>query len=86
MRAGTSEITVHAPPIRSIDLEPLGGGVTVSLEVGPVALTCNQLEPRPVGGIVAPVNKLDLLAPYLALIGLIAVVSTVAVIRRRREA
>jgi hypothetical protein len=39
--------------------------------------------PRPVGGILTPANKLSILSPYLALIGLAAVVA-VAVKKRRR--
>ncbi|MGB6681243.1 MAG: hypothetical protein WBF08_07985, partial [Candidatus Bathyarchaeia archaeon] len=38
-----------------------------------------------VGGVVAPVNKLMILAPYLVLAGLIAVVSTVYVIKKRKD-
>jgi len=38
-----------------------------------------------VGGVVSPVDKLAVLTPYLALIGLIAVVSAFYVIRRRRD-
>ena len=41
--------------------------------------------PRPVGGVLTPVNKLDLLAPYLALICLIGTVTTVFAMRRRRK-
>lgn len=55
------------------------------MEVGPVILTCNQQEPRPVVGVVSAVNKLDLLAPYIALAGLIAAVTMVVVARRRRD-
>lgn len=43
-----------------------------------------ELEGLTVGGIVSPINKLVVLTPYLALAGLIAVVSTVFVIRRRK--
>ena len=39
----------------------------------------------PVGGIVMPVDKLAVLTPYLALAGLIAAVSTVYVMRRRKD-
>jgi len=42
--------------------------------------------PRPVGGVLAPVNKLAMLTPYLALAGLIAVLFTVTVVRKRRNA
>jgi len=41
--------------------------------------------PRPVGGIVTPVNKLELLTPYLALAGLLIAVSVVVSIRRRKD-
>jgi hypothetical protein len=37
-----------------------------------------------VGGVVLPTNKLTLVTPYLALAGLIVVVSTVVVVRRRQ--
>ncbi len=39
----------------------------------------------PVGGVASPVNKLELIAPYLALAGLIVAVSTIFVIKRRRD-
>ena len=41
---------------------------------------------RPVGGLVMPTNKLEILTPYLALAGLVAVLSTVAVVRKRSRA
>ena len=39
----------------------------------------------PVGGVTSPINKLEILAPYLALAGLIAVVSIVYIIKRRKD-
>jgi hypothetical protein len=39
----------------------------------------------PVGGVVTPTNKLAILTPYIALAGLIAVVSAVYVIKRRKD-
>lgn len=39
---------------------------------------------RPVAGVVVPVNKLAVLAPYLALAGLVAVVSAIIVARRKK--
>jgi len=40
----------------------------------------------PVGGLVAPVNKFAILAPYLALVGLVGVVTaTAAVLRKKRR-
>jgi len=41
--------------------------------------------PRPVAGIIIPTNKLEILTPYLALAGLIAVVSVVVVVKRRNR-
>jgi hypothetical protein len=42
-------------------------------------------EPTPVGGLTIPVNDLRILTPYLVLAGLIIVVSTVYVIKKRRD-
>jgi hypothetical protein len=39
----------------------------------------------PVGGVVMPTNTLAITAPYLALAGLIAVVSAVVVVKRNRD-
>lgn len=44
----------------------------------------SQIEPRPVGGLLMPVNKLEILAPYLALVGLAAALSAVVAVKRRR--
>ncbi|MFC1507346.1 hypothetical protein ACFLQ6_09810 [Thermoproteota archaeon] len=38
-----------------------------------------------VGGVPAPTNKLEILTPYIVLAGLIAAVSTVYVINRRKD-
>jgi len=38
---------------------------------------------NPVGGLVMPTNKLEVLAPYLALAGLIAAIPTVVAVRKR---
>ena len=40
---------------------------------------------QPVGGVVMPANTLAITAPYLALAGLIAVVSAVVMVKRRRD-
>jgi len=42
--------------------------------------------PRPVGGVLTPVNKLDLLAPYLALICLVGAVTIAVAAERKRRA
>lgn len=39
---------------------------------------------KPVGGVLMPTNKLEILTPYIALVGLVAAVSAVVVVRKRR--
>jgi len=39
---------------------------------------------NPVGGIVMPTSKLEIVAPFAALAGLIAAVSAVVVVKKRR--
>jgi hypothetical protein len=48
-------------------------------------VTLNQIEPAPVAGITSPINKLAILTPYIALAGLIAVVSAVYVFKRGKD-
>ena len=45
----------------------------------------NQYEPSTVGGITSPINKLEIIAPYIALAGLIIAVSAVYVIKKRKD-
>jgi len=40
---------------------------------------------RPVGGVVMPTNKSEILTPYLALVSLVAAVSAVVAVKRRRD-
>jgi hypothetical protein len=40
---------------------------------------------NPVGGVLMPTSKLEILTPYLALAGLIAAVSAVVVVKKRRD-
>jgi hypothetical protein len=39
----------------------------------------------PVGGVVMPTNKLDMVAPFAALAGLIVAVSAVVIVKRRKD-
>jgi hypothetical protein len=41
-------------------------------------------EPAPVGGVVVPKNSLEILTPYIALAGLVAAISTILVIKKRK--
>ncbi len=56
----------------------------VKIPLDPAASTVNQL-PNPVGGVVMPTNTLSILAPYLALAGLVIAVSAVVLVKRRRD-
>ena len=47
-------------------------------------LTTNQFY-NPVGGIITPINRIGILAPYLTLAGLIITLSTVYVIKRSKD-
>jgi len=76
---GNSALEFNPPDLlvdsgmNEIPHESIGGSVT-------------QYVQRPVGGVLVPVNKLSILAPYLALIGLVGAVATVIGLRRKREA
>ncbi|MFC1506985.1 hypothetical protein ACFLQ6_07940 [Thermoproteota archaeon] len=71
---------------------PSGGSGAVG-PIGPLSIDRTLLkaavtqtpEPPPVGGIVTPTNKLAILTPYIALAGLIIAVSTVYIIKRRKD-
>ena len=49
------------------------------------ALLLRYYDPPPVGGYYSPVNKIAILAPYLALISLTGVFSTILAIRKWRK-
>ena len=51
----------------------------------PVLTAIYQREATAVGGISTPANKLYILTPYIALAGLIAAVSTIIIIKKRKE-
>ena len=59
------------------------------LTSNPFAIYCNQRQPtplsNPVGGVILPTSKLEIVAPFAALAGLIVAVSAVVVVKRRRD-
>ncbi|MEM3004790.1 MAG: hypothetical protein QXK96_05790, partial [Candidatus Bathyarchaeia archaeon] len=63
-------------------VDPIGDGTGKKI-LDPVLVPVSQVQPAPVGGVSVPVNKLSIVAPYLALVGLVAVVSAVIVVRKR---
>ena len=70
-------------PINVIDaIYTDGSGANQTLNVLKAAV--NQIT-HPVGGVASPVNKAEIIAPYIALAGLIAAVSTVYIIKKRRD-
>jgi len=78
---GTSKITVSSPMLGTIWL--WDGEVQLPTYPEPFEIACNQV--RPVGGVLMPVNKLEILAPYLALIGLVGAVTVAVAVTRRRK-
>ncbi len=78
--------------------EPPGKGATTPILIGPITFVASvtglredvnnnfgNAVPRPVGGYLTSVSKLAVLTPYLALVGLVGVASTVFAIRRRHK-
>jgi len=80
-------VTAESPFEDSIDLVTLVGEQPAPpYAPDPIQLRCNQRVPRPVGGVVTPVNMLAVLSPYLALIGLVGAVTVAVAAARRRKA
>jgi hypothetical protein len=80
LRAGPAPITFSS----QLSIQDLSG--TPNFVFYPeITVIIDQVEPAPVGGVASPINKLEILAPYLALAGLIIAVSTIYVIKRRKD-
>ena len=71
---GTSEIYFDGASVFIVQLP--------YIELDP--FTCTVHQTRAVGGVLTPTNKLDVLAPYLALIGLVGAVTAAVAIRKRK--
>jgi hypothetical protein len=88
---GTSEITVESSSLGSIwiwDGDPLG--IPYATHPEPFGIICSQLRPFPpgstvVGGVTIPTDKVSILMPYLALVGLLGLMVTVLVTRKRSK-
>jgi hypothetical protein len=74
--SGISEIRIEESRI---------DGAAAGIAWNAIDLEVNQIESAPVGGVATSINKLEILVPYLALAGLIAVVSTVYVIKKCKD-
>ncbi|OGD53733.1 hypothetical protein A3K80_06895 [Candidatus Bathyarchaeota archaeon RBG_13_38_9] len=64
-------------------IEITDGDAIFDVEPEPFEMDVHQI--FPVGGLVSPTNKLAILTPYIALAGLIATISAVYVIKRRKD-
>lgn len=71
---GTSEIKIEESYIE---------GQTAGISYNAIDLEVNQV--ATVGGISTPIKRLEILAPYITLVGLIIAVSTIYVIKKRKE-
>ncbi len=78
LRPGPSAINVDG----FLTVQELPEGEESTDILDDIDVTVNQF--LPVGGVTTPVNKIGVLTTYLALPGLIAVVSVVYVIKRRK--
>ena len=79
LNPGTGCVVVTINGTTDPDLDYLTGG--------PFAGGYTLPPPEPVGGIIVPVNRLGLLAPWMGLAGLAALAAlTVALLRKRRRA
>ena len=76
---GPSTISIDG----GLELRELPDGSTFGGPVDPIEVTINQI--ASVGGVTTPVNKTEILTPYIALAGLIAAISTVYVIKKRKK-
>jgi hypothetical protein len=82
LREGPALITVGSLTDLTIYLENSVGSI-FSSDPEPFEVTVNQVEPAPVGGISTPINKLEILTPYIALAGLIIAVSAIVIKKRK---
>ena len=78
---GTGTILLTSPSPGTVLL--YNGLTPYDTKPAPFQVTVHQYT-RAVGGVVVPVNKLAVLSPYLALIGLVGAVTVAVAIRRRK--
>ena len=83
INAGSSSINLENTAISYLETSPIDhtavdGTVTQNPSPDPPSH-------HPVGGIYAPMNKLNILVPYVALIGLFGVLSTILINRKWRK-
>jgi hypothetical protein len=81
-------LTAH-PGVKSYFVSWSGGCVSTGALTAQVTMdadrTCTATFGYPVGGVVVPVDRLGLVAPWLGLVGLVAVAALGVVVVRRRK-
>jgi hypothetical protein len=76
---GASTIAVDG----SVEVRELPTGSYDGQGIETMEISVNQF--GVIGGVATPINKLEVLTPYIALAGLIIAASTIFVIHRRRD-
>ena len=82
---GASKITLSTASTNANTIILYDGESYYNTSPDPFVITVNQFGPRPVGGVALPTNKLEIVAPFAALAGLVAVVSAVVAVKRRSK-
>jgi len=88
-RVGALTLNTGENTLYSAVIDTANGYAYFGTETAPgivVKVETNRRPAAPVGGVFTPVNKLAILAPYLALIGLLGAVTVAVVTKRRRKA
>jgi hypothetical protein len=80
--SGTFVVAAGAQGPYLVTLHTIGIGQSASADFN---TNCPSVGGAPVGGVVEPVNTLAVLAPWLAIIGLVGCIGTVVVIRKKRH-
>jgi hypothetical protein len=81
---GTPSIAVYASLVEfATDRAPNDGFYQITSLSSTNPNMFQDYEPAPVGGITAPVNKLEVLIPYVALAGLIITISAIEIKKRK---
>jgi len=83
LREGTSTISVTSPGAGTVWVSTDGRTALPDTEVEGFETTVHQF--KAVGGVLVPVNTFGVLAPYLALMGLVGAVTAAAILRRKRN-
>jgi len=79
---GPATVTIASP--NGIDIYVSDPQNPVHTNPDPFNALVSQV-PNAVGGLVMPTNKLEVVAPFAALAGLVVVISSVVVVKRRRD-